>query len=268
MNKLTKSIIMLTICILTLTYKKAYAQDNYTNLELLIENKKKQETLKEKINYLEDSINQKEKYIGQNEDNKIKQEEIVSISFIANNEYTNKNEDEIKNLQLTKENLEHELENLLIDSVQIEKIIEEETKKYLDSNNLEYIKGIWPLKSYVEISSEFGERVHPITKEVKFHKGVDIPAPESTDILSSDDGIVVFSGIQNGYGNVVKIKHFDGKNTVYAHNSYNIAKEGDIVKKGQVIAKVGSTGVSTGNHVHFEVIVNGENINPNDSVNK
>lgn len=266
MNKLTKSIIILTICLLTLSYKKTYAQDNNTNLDLLIDNKKNQEILKEKITYLENSINQ---YIVSNESNKSTQDEIVSVSFVPNNEYTDKNEDEeVKSLQASKMKLEDELENLLIESVKIEKIIEEETKKYLNSNNLEYIKGIWPLESYKEISSNFGERVHPITKELSFHRGIDIPAPESTDILAADDGIVVFSGTQNGYGNVVKIKHFDGKKTVYAHNSYNIAKEGDIVQKGRVIAKVGSTGNSTGNHVHFEVIVGGENINPKDFVNK
>lgn len=263
MNKIINSIIILTICFLTLSYKKTYAQDNNTNLDLLVENKRNQEILKEKITYLENTIN---KYIYSNENNKSTQDEIVSISFVSYNEHTAKNE--VKSLQESKNKLEDELEDLLIESVQIEKIIEEETKKYLDINSLEYVKGIWPLESYKEISSSFGDRVHPITKEVKFHRGIDIPAPESTDILASDDGIVVFSDAQNGYGNVVKIKHFDGKITLYAHNSYNLAKEGDIVQKGTVIAKVGSTGKSTGNHVHFEVIVNGENINPNDYVNK
>lgn len=126
MNKLTKSIIILTICILTLSYKKTYAQDNNTNLDLLIENKKNQEILKEKINYLENTIN---KYIDLNENNKSIQDEIVSISFVSYNEYTTKYEDEeVKSLQINKKNLEDELENLLIESVQIEKIIEEEIK--------------------------------------------------------------------------------------------------------------------------------------------
>ncbi len=71
----------------------------------------------------------------------------------------------------------------------------------------------------------------------------------------------------NGYGNVIKIKHFDGKETLYAHNNSNIVEEGDIVKAGQVIAKVGTTGNSTGNHLHFETIINNENINPINVVN-
>lgn len=87
-------------------------------------------------------------------------------------------------------------------------------------------------------------------------------------MLASDDGVVIFSGNQNGYGNIVKIKHFDGKKTIYAHNTSNMVQEGDIVKRGQVIAKVGSTGNSTGNHVHFEVVLDGENVNPVDCVDK
>ena len=66
----------------------------------------------------------------------------------------------------------------------------------------------------------------------------------------------------NGYGNVVKIKYFDGKETLYAHNNLNLVEEGDVVKAGQVIAKVGTTGRSTGNHLHFEVKVNGSAANP------
>ena len=66
----------------------------------------------------------------------------------------------------------------------------------------------------------------------------------------------------NGYGNVIKIKHFDGKETLYAHNNSNIVEEGDVVKAGQVIAKVGSTGISTGNHLHFGVTLNGVYVSP------
>ena len=147
------------------------------------------------------------------------------------------------------------------------KQIEEEKKEELSLNNTEYLKGIWPVKSYKEISSPFGQRIHPITGKQSFHKGIDIPAPQDTDILSCDDGIISFSGVMNGYGNVIKIKHFDGKETLYAHNNSNVVEEGDVVKAGQVIAKVGTTGNSTGNHLHFETIINNENINPINVVN-
>jgi murein DD-endopeptidase MepM/ murein hydrolase activator NlpD len=76
------------------------------------------------------------------------------------------------------------------------------------------------------------------------------------------DGLVIFSGRKSGYGNIVEVRHANGLETRYAHNHRNLAKEGDLVRKGQVIAKLGSTGRSTGPHVHFEVRRNGEAVNP------
>lgn len=245
-----------------------YALNEKNNLDLLIENKKAQDELQIKINDLECDIEAKKKL--ENKENTYTESdvEVVSVSFIPES-VKDKNysvKDEVEILISAKYELEKQLEDFVIDSIKLEKSIEEEKLAYLKENDLQFISGIWPLQSYTEISSPFGERVHPITGELKFHRGIDIPAPQNTDILSSDDGIVIFSGSQNGYGNVVKIKHFDGKKTVYAHNTSNVVKEGDIVKKGQVIAKVGTTGDSTGNHVHFETIVNDENINPINAV--
>ncbi|MBO3445195.1 M23 family metallopeptidase [Clostridium sp. CCUG 7971] len=269
-------LIILSICFFILGNKNinTYALNEKANLDLLIENKKSQEELRIKINDLKSNLESKKNNIEklENKENTYTENgvEVVSVSFVPeglkDKNYSEK--EEIESLASTKYELEKQLENFVIDSIKLEKSIEEEKFAYLKENNLQFINGIWPLQSYKEISSPFGERVHPITGEVKFHRGIDIPAPKNTDILSSDDGIVIFSGSQNGYGNVVKIKHFDGKKTVYAHNTSNVVKEGDIVKKGQVIAKVGTTGDSTGNHVHFETIVNDENINPINAVNK
>lgn len=269
-------LIILSICFFILGNKNinTYALNEKTNIDLLIENKKAQEELRIKINDLKSNLESKKNNIEklENKENTYTENsvEVVSVSFVPeglkDKNYSEK--EEIESLASTKYELEKQLENFVIDSIKLEKSIEEEKFAYLRENNLQFINGIWPLQSYKEISSPFGERVHPITGEVKFHRGIDIPAPKNTDILSSDDGIVIFSGSQNGYGNVVKIKHFDGKKTVYAHNTSNVVKEGDIVKKGQVIAKVGTTGDSTGNHVHFETIVNDENINPINAVNK
>ncbi|MGX4599266.1 M23 family metallopeptidase [Faecalimicrobium sp. JNUCC 81] len=269
-------LIILSICFFILGNKNinTYALNEKTNIDLLIENKKAQEELRIKINDLKSNLESKKNNIEklENKENTYTENsvEVVSVSFVPeglkDKNYSEK--EEIESLASTKYELEKQLENFVIDSIKLEKSIEEEKFAYLEENNLQFINGIWPLQSYKEISSPFGERVHPITGEVKFHRGIDIPAPKNTDILSSDDGIVIFSGSQNGYGNVVKIKHFDGKKTVYAHNTSNVVKEGDIVKKGQVIAKVGTTGDSTGNHVHFETIVNDENINPINAVNK
>ena len=200
-----------------------------------------------------------------------KELEVVTVSFVPQ-EYETSEKDEISSeilaLEENKNILDKELQDAIIEGVQLEKTIEEEVKSKLKSEDIEFITGIWPLNDYKNISSGYGYRIHPITNVKSFHKGIDIPAPQDTDVLATDDGIVSFSGYQNGYGNVVKIKHFDGKTTVYAHNNSNVVKEGDIVKQGDIISKVGTTGNSTGNHVHFEIIVNGKNINPIEGVIK
>ncbi len=122
--------------------------------------------------------------------------------------------------------------------------------------------GSWPVPGHTRLSSPYGVRVHPTLGTQKFHKGIDIPAPMGTPIVAIADGTVIFSGVQNGYGNVVMIKHNDGKVSLVGHNSQNLVSVGQQVKKGQVVAKIGSTGRSTGPHTHFEIRVNGQHINP------
>jgi len=117
-----------------------------------------------------------------------------------------------------------------------------------------------PVKGY--ISSGFGGRVHPISGKYKGHKGVDIPGKRGTRIKAVAGGVVVKSGRVSGYGNVVEIKHADGLTTLYGHNKKNTVKKGDIIEKGDTVALLGSTGRSTGPHVHFEVRENGNPVNP------
>jgi murein DD-endopeptidase MepM/ murein hydrolase activator NlpD len=114
------------------------------------------------------------------------------------------------------------------------------------------------------ISSGFGMRKHPILGYSKMHRGVDFAAATGTPILAAGDGVVSFSGRQNGYGNVVELNHGNKYATRYAHAS-RIAKgirEGTKVKQGQIIAYVGSTGRSTGPHLHYEILVNNTQVNP------
>ena len=118
-------------------------------------------------------------------------------------------------------------------------------------------KFILPIASYTRISSPFGYRIHPITGTRKLHSGIDYAAPAGTAIYAAEDGIVLTSGWINGYGYTVTVNHGSGYVTLYAHCSTLIAKAGQKVTKGQTIARVGSTGNSTGNHLHFEVKVNG-----------
>ena len=113
-----------------------------------------------------------------------------------------------------------------------------------------------------QISSAYGMRSDPFTGELKFHNGVDISAPAGTEIHAAAQGTVVFSGEQRGYGNVVVLDHGNGYSTKYAHNQENLVKEGDKVDYGSPIARAGSTGRSTGSHVHFEVLHNGVAVNP------
>ena len=273
MLKLMKKIVMFIVLSLSFFNLanfniKSYAFEEENKLDKLIYNKSNQEDIKRKINELKESLDVKivQKKDIENEDNS----DIVKVSFVENKKLLDEDYIDLEISQLEDEikTLDKNLEESMIDSVRIEKSIEEEKRGFLKENNLDFIKGAWPLESYKDISSGYGYRTHPITKEKDFHRGIDIPAPKDTYILSSDDGIVIFSGTQNGYGNVIKIKHFDGKKTTYAHNTTNLVKEGDIVKKGQEIGKVGSTGDSTGNHVHFETKINDENINPTDALQK
>lgn len=255
-----------------------YALEEENKLDLLISNKKTQEELQSKIDSVNSIIEGKVQQMNEvktlddkDENNKSNEVvEVIRLSFVPDNQLSQIDiiSEEISTLEDERKNLQNQLDESIIESVRIEKIIEEEKREFLKDNNLQFIAGSWPLESYKEISSPFGNRIHPITKDNNFHRGIDIPAPQYTNVLASDDGIVIFSGLQESYGNVVKIKHFDGKITVYAHNTSNIVKEGDIVKQGQSIAKVGSTGNSTGNHVHFEMIVNDKLINPINGVNK
>ncbi len=112
------------------------------------------------------------------------------------------------------------------------------------------------------IVSGFGYRRHPILGGVRFHCGVDIAAPFGTTIRAAADGVVVFAGWRRAYGNTVIIDHGNGLATLYAHCSELLVSEGAVVRQGQPIARVGSTGLATGPHLHFEVRRYGEPVNP------
>lgn len=137
------------------------------------------------------------------------------------------------------------------------KIIDETIKSIKSKIKYDGGKMQWPVNGYYRISSPYGYRTHPITGKTNYHSGMDIPAPYGTPITAAYNGEVIFAGYGEVFGNYIIVDHGSGYITLYGHNSKNLVKKGDKVVIGQVIAKVGSTGWSTGNHLHFGLKKNG-----------
>lgn len=139
----------------------------------------------------------------------------------------------------------------------------ESSQKPINSK-LVYLRALPSIKPVnAPITCAFGYRKNPFTSRgSEFHKGVDFGASYGTTVVATGDGIVTFAGRQAGYGKMVIISHGYNIMTCYGHNSQLLVKQGDKVKKGQPISKVGSTGRSTGAHLHYEVRINGQSVNP------
>lgn len=120
----------------------------------------------------------------------------------------------------------------------------------------------WPVPSCTYLTSRFGMRVHPITGVTKSHTGVDIGAESGATIVAADGGTVVLAGVNSGYGNCVMIDHGNGYKTLYGHMSSITVTNGQAVSKGDTVGYVGSTGLSTGPHCHYEVWKDGSRIDP------
>lgn len=148
----------------------------------------------------------------------------------------------------------------------LEAAVAAERKKILEQNGvvLTYDGGVFkfPLASYTRISSEYGYRMHPTLGVEKFHNGVDFAAPTGTAIYAAYDGIVVAASYSSSMGNYVMIDHGGNLYTIYMHASQLYVSKDDIVARGETIAAVGSTGRSTGPHLHFSVRLNGEYTSP------
>lgn len=146
----------------------------------------------------------------------------------------------------------------------MEKLEEDILSISLSSLNEGYIGGdfIWPAPGYKTITSPYGMRIHPIFHVQRLHTGVDIGAPEYADIVAANGGVVTLATFSSSYGYYVMIDHGGGVVTLYAHAVELCVSVGDIVKAGDVIMKAGRTGWSTGPHLHFEIRINGNTVNP------
>lgn len=146
----------------------------------------------------------------------------------------------------------------------LEKAVAEERARLEAENARVYNGGMfaWPCPGYKRISDEYGNRIHPILGTQKFHNGLDMAAPGGTAILAAYDGDVVAAAYSSSMGNYIMINHGSGLYTIYMHCSALYVSKGQSVSKGQNIAAVGSTGRSTGNHLHFSVRLNGNYVSP------
>ena len=146
----------------------------------------------------------------------------------------------------------------------LEKAVAEEKARLEAENARKYNGGMfaWPCPSFTRISDEYGNRIHPILGVQQFHNGLDMAAPGGSAILAAYDGDVVAAAYSSSMGNYIMIDHGSGLYTIYMHCSALYVSKGQAVTKGQNIAAVGSTGRSTGNHLHFSVRLNGNYVSP------
>lgn len=172
---------------------------------------------------------------------------------------TKERQEYLAQLESEKERYEKALDEMEAQSKALERIIAElQAKEGLPARQLSMI---WPVTGYW-ITSYYGWRYHPVLGYDRFHSGIDYAADYNVPIKAAESGKVIFAGENGGYGNCVIIDHGGGISTLYGHCNKLLVKAGDIVVKGQQIALVGSTGLSTGPHLHFEVRVNGETTDP------
>ena len=221
---------------------------------------------------LEQSLTQKKEAVAKQKAEIEQKKKEQSLLLQQLKEQQERYERDLEELERTSKELEKTIQELL-------RQLEEQRKKQAQSrgdggsgskqSGSQYTGGIleWPVPGFYKITSSFGYRVHPIYGTRKLHTGIDIGSNPGQSIYGQNfvagaDGTVILAGWYGGYGNCVIIEHGGGITTLYAHGSKILVSTGQQVKRGQPVLKVGSTGVSTGPHAHFEVRKNGVPVNP------
>ena len=197
---------------------------------------------------------------------KLKEENNANLNNVE--AVSNQKKIEIEKIQADQELLRVQIEEEELLQVKLDEEIQELIKKYSDSALLFGDGKVnWPVPGWSRISSVFGPRIHPVYGYKSNHTGIDIPASYGTPIIAGASGKVIFAGWGKAYGNYILIDHgvdTQGRHiiTQYAHCSSLLVVVGDVVTRGSTIAKIGSTGWSTGNHLHFGVQIGGTWIDP------
>lgn len=238
-------------------YIEALSQYDKNKLDEYVETKEMVQLCKEKLEAEKEVLDEAKVAVEAEEANvsaliNQKEEQIVSVSSdISTKEAAIKEYEEM----IAQENAE---------IAALEKAVAEE-KARLEAEQARVYNGgmfTWPCPGYKRISDEYGNRIHPILGTQQFHNGLDMAAPGGTAILAAYDGDVVAAAYNGSMGNYIMIDHGSGLYTIYMHCSALYVSKGQTVSKGQNIAAVGSTGRSTGNHLHFSVRLNGSYVSP------
>ena len=219
--------------------------------EILDELQKIQETIRVKTEEIERNHKEQEEVVALQQEKLDEQQEIV---------------DEKKALVASYQKDLSKYEQMIAANEKADQAVLNQIAQQSNTDSTVYYTGNgslgWPVPGYSTVSSGFVTRTSPITGKTESHSGLDIPAPYGTAIVAAEAGKVTYSGWMNGYGYTIMINHGNGLTTLYGHNSSLVAKVGQVVSRGQTIAKCGSTGWSTGNHCHFSVLKNGAYVNP------